>query len=193
MSNRTTTTITFTAVRSPRTICYIKITPFCAFASDRYPTHKPRRSCPMALQRVSPDYGPISGGEKIFLVGYGFSEGQDLLVRFGDGTEPVSTKLFNPNILECILPPSHSTRRVVVTLHWGGGPEIQSEGEVLFTYEDVDNEMSVFYNSHWLCSCVILTFSLPACLLLTECSIFGDESPHASNIIHRSTHAQSAP
>jgi len=103
---------------------------------------------PIALQRVSPDYGPISGGDRILLVGYGFGEGQDLLVRFGDGTEPVSTKLFNPNILECILPPSYPARRVVVTLYWEGGPEIQNEGEVLFTYEDVDNEMSVFCSSH---------------------------------------------
>jgi len=105
-------------------------------------------SSPIALQKVSPEYGPISGGRRVFLGGYGFNEGQDLLVRFGDGTDPVSTRLFNPHILECILPPSHSARRVIVTLYWPDRSEIQNEEDVFFTYEDVEKELSVFYSSH---------------------------------------------
>lgn len=74
-------------------------------------------------------------------MGRGFSEGQDLLVRFGDGTKPVSTELVNPYNLECILPPSDSARCVSVTLHSQDRSEIQNEEDVFFTYEDVDKEL----------------------------------------------------
>ena len=95
------------------------------------------------LEEVNPDHGPISGGEKILLVGYGFSEGQDLLVRFGGSTMPVRTDLVNPYLLRCTLPPSDSARRVSVTLHSQDRsiPEIQTEEDVFFTYEDVDKEL----------------------------------------------------
>ena len=71
-------------------------------------------SSPTFLRRVSPYHGPISGGEKDHLLGEGFSEGQNLLARFGDCTMPVSAKLFNPYTLECILPLSDPVRCVVL-------------------------------------------------------------------------------
>jgi IPT/TIG domain len=106
----------------------------------------------ISLQEVNPDHGPLSGGEKILLVGYGFSEDQDLLVRFGYGTMPVSAKWVNQHILRCKLPPSDSARRVVVTLHWRDRSDvIPNEGDVYFTYKDVDKELSVhiFYVLVW--------------------------------------------
>ena len=110
-----------------------------------HPTAQAPSSPPIALQEVNPDHGPISGGEKILLVGRGFSEGQDLLVRFGDGTTPVRTDLVNPYLLRCTLPPSDSAGRVSVTLHWQDSNrlDIQNEKNVIFTYEGVDKEMSV--------------------------------------------------
>jgi hypothetical protein len=95
----------------------------------------------IALEEVTPDHGPISGGEKIFLAGYGFSEDQGLLAQFGHGTKRIQTKWVNPHTLRCNLPPSGSARRVVVTLHWRDRPDvIPNEGDVVFTYEDI-NEM----------------------------------------------------
>ena len=79
-------------------------------------THKASRSAERRLNEAagavwisSQSDGRISGGEKVHLLGEGFSEGQDLLV---------SAKLFNPYTLECILPPSDSARCVPITLHW---------------------------------------------------------------------------
>ena len=99
-------------------------------------------------------------------MGSGFSEGQDLLVRFGDGTKPVRTELVNPHNLRCTLPPSDSARCVYVTLHLQGTsiPEIHNE-DVLFTYEDVENELSV---GDYLRSYAVLIFS-PASSSVIEC------------------------
>ena len=99
----------------------------------------------IAFQEVSPDHGPISGGEKILLVGSGFSEGQDLLVRFGAGATPVMTELVNPHIRRCILPPTDSPRCVCVTLHRQDRSKIQNEIEIdiNFTYTGAEKDLSV--------------------------------------------------
>lgn len=97
----------------------------------------------IAFQEVSPDHGPISGGEKILLVGSGFSEGQDLLVRFGAGATPVMTELVNPHNLRCILPPTDSPRCVSVTLHRQDRSKIQHEIDVNFTYKGAEKDLSV--------------------------------------------------
>jgi IPT/TIG domain len=107
----------------------------------------------ISLQEITPDHGPISGGEKVLLVGYGFSEGQALLVQFGYGTTPVSAEWVNQHILRCKLPPSDSARRVAVTLHWRDRSDIiPNEGAVYFTYEgDIDKGLLVhiFYVLVW--------------------------------------------
>ena len=114
-------------------------------AQPAHPATQALSSPLIALQKVHPNRGPISGGDEILLVGCGFSEGQDLLVRFGASTMPVRTELVNPHNLTCTLPPSDSARCVSVTLHWQSSyrPVIQNKKDVIFTYEGVDKEMSV--------------------------------------------------
>jgi hypothetical protein len=101
-------------------------------------------SSPIALEEVTPDHGPISGGEKVTLTGYGFSGDQRLLVRFGHSAKHVKTEWVNQHNLRCILPPSDSAGCVLVTLHWKGRSDvIPNEDGVIFEYEDVDKELSV--------------------------------------------------
>ena len=88
------------------------------------------------LQSVRPNHGPVSGGGGILLTGYGFKEGQDLLVRFGDGTMPVRTVFYTPSLLSCRLPPSDSARTVIVTLYRRDMSEIQSWRNPTFEYTD---------------------------------------------------------
>ena len=113
-----------------------------------------------AVWTSSQSDGPISGSEKVHLLGEGFSDGQDLLVLFGDRTMPVSAKLFNPYTLECMLPPSDSARCVLVTLHWQDGPEIRNQENIHFTYEDINNDLSVSV-VHSIYSCMVLTAYRP--------------------------------
>ena len=119
------------------------------------------------LQRVSPNHGPISGGEPITLVGLGFSEGQGLLVRFGIDTVLVGTVFTNPYNLTCTLPKSDSEGCVSVTLHCQGRSEIPNENDVEFTYEGAEKGLSV---CDQLCSCVVLTSPLQQFSLLPATS-----------------------
>ena len=88
------------------------------------------------LLSVHPNHGPISGGGVIALTGYDFSEGQGLLVRFGDGAMPVRTLFCTPILLTCTLPPSDSARTVIVTLYRRDMSEIQSWRNPTFEYTD---------------------------------------------------------
>ena len=108
------------------------------------PTEPVPETPPLGLQEVCPNHGPLSGGERILLVGRGFGVDQRLLVRFGHGTGLVETKWMNPYTLSCRLPPSDSARCVVVTLHWQDKTEpIPSLGDVLFTYKGAKEDLSV--------------------------------------------------
>ena len=97
---------------------------------------------------------------------FDFSQGQDLLVRFGCGSV-----FNNPYTMECLLAPPDSTGLVSVTLHRQDLFEIQNENDVKFTYEDVDKELSVHDK---LCACLVLTLSSPESPFLTESLIIGD-------------------
>jgi hypothetical protein len=98
--------------------------------------HSPSPSL-ITLREVSPDHGPLSGGEKILAVGSGFDAEQRLLIRFGHHQTPIQTTFDAPNILKCILPPYHTAGPVIVTLHCPKKPvSVLKENESIFTYED---------------------------------------------------------
>jgi len=98
--------------------------------------HSPSPSF-ITLTEVSPDHGPLSGGEKILAVGSGFGAEQHLRIRFGHHQTPTQTTFVAPNILKCILPPYHTEGPVIVTLHLPSQPEsVLNEHESIFTYKD---------------------------------------------------------
>ena len=90
-------------------------------------------------------------------MGFGFSQAQDLLVRFGTGAVLVGTVFTNPYNLTCTLPKSDSEGRVSVTLHRQDRSEIPNANDVEFTYEGAEKGLSVYDQ---LCSCVVLTSPL---------------------------------
>lgn len=91
----------------------------------------------ITLTKVSPDHGPLSGGEEILAVGSGFGAEQQLLIKFGDQQTPIEATFRCPNNLECILPPYHTAGPVIVTLHWSKKSESDlRECKCIFTYED---------------------------------------------------------
>jgi IPT/TIG domain len=101
----------------------------------------------LKLECLSPDHGPMHGGEKILIVGSGFGVGQGLKIQFGPNPS-VQTVLFKaPNILRCILPPSRTAGPTRVTLHWSEGTKTRvSADHCEFTY--TDNRDQIMYVNH---------------------------------------------
>jgi hypothetical protein len=86
------------------------------------------------------DPSPVVRGS--LLSGYGFSEDQRLVVRFGE--KQAKHEWVNQHTLRCVFPPSKLVGHVLVALHRESRSDIiPNEDGVFYEYEDIHTTLSV--------------------------------------------------
>lgn len=95
------------------------------------PAHIPQQPVPM-IASVIPPNGPMSGGPIIAIIGANLPAGAVILF----GGRAAETSMFNPAVVQCVLPPGLSPGQVEVTIQGYGRQAVSGA----FTYDGVTKE-----------------------------------------------------